>query len=155
MNAPLALFAIAGLVYAAASGGPPPTAVRLRYRRRGWLPPAWLFELVWAALYACIAVAIWLFWMGRADGVAFQVGMYAMAANLVVNRYWTSLFFEHRLFWAALADLALIEATAVTFFVCACTQFWSPYHIAAAALTLPYMAWLAAAAVFMFAHGPV
>src|SRR5918998_704717 len=98
-----------------------------------WAPPSWLFGPVWTVLYAMIAVAGWLVW--RRTGWTTALTVYA--AQLVLNAAWTPIFFGFGRYGLALVDIVvlwfLIGATIVL--------FWRVSRLAAA-LLLPYWAWV-------------
>jgi tryptophan-rich sensory protein len=98
-------------------------------------PPAWLFGPVWAVLYLMIAVSGWLVW--RSDVAARKPAMIAWSVQLVLNAAWSWLFFGlHRPGWA-FAEISLL-------IVCVCITIWLFRQVnrLAAALLLPYLAWL-------------
>jgi tryptophan-rich sensory protein len=98
-----------------------------------WAPPSWLFGPVWTVLYALMAVAGWLVW--RRTGWSTALTVYA--AQLVLNAAWTPIFFGFGRYGLALVDIVvlwfLIGATIVL--------FWRVSRLAAA-LLLPYWAWV-------------
>jgi benzodiazapine receptor len=98
-----------------------------------WAPPSWLFGPVWTVLYVLIAVSGWLVW--RRTGWSTALTVYA--AQLVLNAAWTPIFFGFGRYGLALADIIvlwfLIGATVVL--------FWRVSRLAAA-LLLPYWAWV-------------
>jgi tryptophan-rich sensory protein len=101
--------------------------------RPGWAPPSWLFGPVWTTLYVLIAVAGWLAWKRTGWTPALTV----YAAQLVLNAAWTPLFFAAGQYGLALTEIvvlwALIAATVVL--------FWRVSRLAAA-LLVPYLAWV-------------
>ncbi len=57
-----------------------------------WNPPGWVFGPVWTALYASMAVAVWMIW--RRGGFRVQrlpLGLFL--TQLALNALWTPLFF--------------------------------------------------------------
>jgi benzodiazapine receptor len=84
-------------------------------------------------LYVMIAVAGWLVW--RRTGWTSALTVYA--AQLILNAIWTPIFFDFGRYGLALADIvvlwALIVATIVLFL---------RKSLPAAALLLPYLAWV-------------
>lgn len=110
-----------------------------------WAPPAAWFGPVWTVLYALMGVSAWLVWRERArPGVRAALAVFAV--QLAANALWSWLFFAWRQgLWAfgeILLLLALIAATIVL--------FWRVSR-AAAALLLPYLAWVAFATALTFA----
>ena len=109
-------------------------------RKPSWNPPNWVFGPVWTLLYALMAVAAWLVWKKAGWSAAPALGLFVF--QLVINALWTWIFFGlQRPGWAVVDIVALwlaILGTAVA--------FWFKDRIAAA-LLLPYLAWVSFAAV--------
>jgi tryptophan-rich sensory protein len=107
-----------------------------------WAPPSWLFGPVWTLLYALIAVAGWLVWRR----VGFGRALWAWVVQLVLNAVWTPLFFGAGRYGLAFAEIVLmwlaIGVTVVLF-----RRVSRP----AAALMLPYWAWVTFAAALNLA----
>ncbi|MGA3489452.1 TspO/MBR family protein [Micromonosporaceae bacterium DT55] len=107
-----------------------------------WAPPSWLFGPVWSLLYAMIAVSGWLAW--RRGG--FGPALWIWTAQLVLNAIWTPLFFGAAQYGLAFADIValwgLIAANVIAFW-----RLSRP----AAALLLPYWAWVTFAGALNFA----
>ena len=98
-----------------------------------WAPPSWLFGPVWAVLDALRAVAGWLVW--RRTGWSTALTVYAV--QLVLNALWTPIFFG-----AGEYGLALVDIVVLWFAVGATIAlFWRVSRVAAA-LLLPYWAWV-------------
>ena len=112
--------------------------------RPAWAPPGWLFAPVWTILYALMGVSAWLVWRGH----GFREGRNALAlfvVQLAFNALWTWVFFVWHQGALALAEIALlwclIVATAASF---------RRLNRLAAALLLPYLAWVTFAAALTF-----
>jgi tryptophan-rich sensory protein/uncharacterized protein YbjT (DUF2867 family) len=106
-----------------------------------WTPPAWLFGPVWSALYLMMAVAAWRVW--RRDGLReARLSLGAFAIQLVFNATWSWIFFGLRN-----PALAFVEIVALWALVLVTTVLFSARDRAAAALMLPYLGWVAFAAV--------
>ncbi len=112
--------------------------------RPSWAPPGWLFAPVWGVLYALMGVAAWLVW--RVHG--FKEGRTALALFVVqlgANALWTWLFFVWHQGALAFAEIillwCLIVATAASF---------RRLNVLAAALLLPYLAWVTFASALAF-----
>lgn len=103
-------------------------------------PPDWLFAPVWSLLYFMMAVAVWLVWrrVGLA-GAALAVGLYVV--QLTLNLGWTILFFG-----AQEIGLALVEIAILFVAILATAWVFRRTHKVAAALMIPYAAWVAFAA---------
>lgn len=104
--------------------------------RPSWAPPASAFGPVWSALYLLMAVAAWLAWRERGSrplGTALTLFL----LQLCVNALWSWLFFAWRNgAWAFAGVVVLLALVAATI-----AAFWR-IHRLAAALLLPYLAWV-------------
>lgn len=113
--------------------------------RPTWAPPGWLFGPAWTLLYALMGVAAWLVWMR--DGFARnRTALTLFLAQLVANALWSWVFFAWRQGALAFVEIlllwALIAATIIAF-----RRTSGP----AAALMLPYLAWVSYASALNFA----
>jgi benzodiazapine receptor len=100
---------------------------------------------VWTVLYFTIAISGWLVWREAGfAGAALPLAIYAM--QLVLNAAWTPIFFGlHR------PDLGFLDIVLVWLSIIATIALFSPIHMAAALLLLPYLAWVTFAAALNFA----
>ncbi|OOC53296.1 MULTISPECIES: TspO/MBR family protein [Nocardiopsis] len=113
-------------------------------RQPPWAPPPWLFGPVWTALYAMIAVSGWLVWR-RYGWRGARVELSLFTAQLLLNAAWTPLFFALGLRGAALVDICLLAVVlAATVVLFARRSRW------AAALLVPYWAWVVFAAALNY-----
>ena len=113
--------------------------------RPSWAPPGWLFGPVWSALYVLMAVAAWLVWRQSSRGsVAIALGLFVV--QLAANALWSWLFFVwNQGAWAFVEVLllwVLIALTVASFF---------RLSVLAAALLLPYLAWVTFATALTWA----
>jgi benzodiazapine receptor len=104
-----------------------------------WIPPDWLFPVMWTALYVLMGIASWLIWKeGGFEGQSYPLAAYFF--QLLLNFLWTPIFFGLRR-----PDLGLVEivvlwlAIAVTIYL-----FWHVNTIAAY-LLVPYILWVTVA----------
>lgn len=103
-------------------------------------PPGWIFAPVWTILYAMMGISLWLLLRAGWDEARWAILLFT--AQLVLNALWTPVFFRwHEIGWA-LADIVAMEVLIVATIVTA----W-PVSCPAAALLLPYAAWVAFATV--------
>jgi len=137
---PSAWLALAGfgLAVAAAAliGGLGVAGTAAEYRtleQPSWAPPSWLFGPVWTVLYAMIAVSGWLVW--RRVGWTTALTVYAI--QLVLNAAWTPIFFGFGQY-----GLALVDIVVLWFLIGATVWLFHPVSRVAAALLLPYWAWV-------------
>jgi len=110
-----------------------------------WAPPPWLFAPVWTLLYVLMGVAAWLVWRERGFGQA-RAALSLFLIQLAVNALWTWLFFA----WHQ-GSLAFIEILVLwAIILCTVVAFWLVRPMAAA-LLIPYLAWVTFAAVLTYA----
>lgn len=108
--------------------------------RPEWAPPPEVFGPVWTVLYLLMAVAAWLVWKrGGFARAGTALGLYLV--QLVANALWSWLFFAWRMGAAAFVDIVLLWLLVAATIV----AFWRHSRLAAA-LLLPYLAWISYAA---------
>jgi tryptophan-rich sensory protein len=139
----LSLAAFAALTAAAAwfgsTFGPGPWYAALN--KPSWNPPNGIFPLVWTPLYVMIALAGWRLWR-RAPRSAAVVWWFL---QLGLNAAWSWLFFGRNAIGGALIEIIALWLAIGATIVAA----W-PRDRAAAALLVPYWAWVAFATVLNF-----
>ena len=110
-------------------------------RQPSWAPPAGVFGPVWTLLFTLMAVAAWLVGRERARQPV-RGALTLFVVQLAANALWSWLFFGWRQGGVALAEVLLlwllIAATIVAF---------RRVRPLAAALLLPYLAWVTFATV--------
>jgi translocator protein len=142
----LGLAASVGAVASVAAAGGLVTSRRLDWYgtldKPPFTPPNAVFGPAWALLYANQAVAAWLVWRGDAARGRYDVpALSSYWAQLSLNLAWTLLFFGlRRPAWALVEIAALWLAVVVTI------REFARRHRFAAALLLPYLAWVSYAA---------
>jgi tryptophan-rich sensory protein len=142
-----ALFCWIALCFGAAASGAiwSPDAWYAQLRKPAWNPPTWVFGPVWTALYAMMGVSAWRVWR-RAGfaGAGDALGIFLL--QLALNALWTPVFFGwHRPGWAFAVIVAMwiaILATLISF---------RRHDRLAAALLVPYLAWVSFASALNFA----
>lgn len=100
-----------------------------------WAPPPDVFGPVWTVLYVLMAVAAYLVW--RTDPRPGNPAIVAYVVQLVLNLLWSPLFFG--LGWRG---LALVDIVALDIAVLATVALFWRRHRVAAALLVPYLAWV-------------
>lgn len=113
-------------------------------KKPSWNPPNWVFGPVWTTLYIGMAIAAWLIW--RARGRDRWLPLFLFGVQLVLNAAWSPLFFGLRNPGMALADVILLWSAIVATIV----AFWR-VSASAAALLLPYLAWVSFATALNWA----
>lgn len=112
--------------------------------RPEWSPPGWIFGPVWTALYSLMAVAAWLVWRrGGWREQRFALSLYLF--QLVLNAFWTPLFFGLRR-----PDFALAEIIFLWCAIAATLIAFSKKQRLAASLLAPYLAWVSFATALNF-----
>lgn len=109
----------------------------LAFERPAWAPPSWAFGVVWPVLYAMIGVAAWRVWRraGAVRAAAWPLGLWA--AQLVLNAAWPGVFFGGDALWAAVGVIGVLDLV-----VAATVVAFARVDRAAAALLVPYLAWI-------------
>ncbi|WP_433365401.1 TspO/MBR family protein [Actinoplanes sp. CA-142083] len=104
-------------------------------KKPSWQPPPAAFPIVWTSLYALLAVAGARV-LDRAPESARAGFARSFGTNLVLNAGWTVVFFGARAPRAALAEIALLNASNLSLV----TRAWRVDRPAAAAIA-PYVVW--------------
>jgi len=109
-----------------------------------WNPPNWIFGPVWTLLYILMGVAAWLVWRRVGwTGARLALGLFIL--QLVLNAAWSWLFFGlHR------PDLAFVDICALWGLILAVAVLFGRVDRLAAALLVPYLAWVGFATVLNF-----
>lgn len=109
-------------------------------------PPSWVFPIVWSILYVMMGVTSYLVINSGADRTLIIRALILYGIQLVLNFFWSILFFRYSLYiWAFIELIAMwgvVIATAVLFFRAA-----RPAGI----LMIPYVLWLTFAAYLNYA----
>jgi len=114
-------------------------------RKPSWNPPNQIFAPVWTALYTIMAVAAWLVW--RRGGFASQrTALSLFLLQLILNAFWSPLFFGLHRPGLAFADLLLLWFALLA----TIAAFWKTNGVAGAML-VPYLAWVSFAGTLNFA----
>lgn len=104
--------------------------------RPSWAPPGWVFGPVWTVLYVLMALAA--FWVWRARGWrGARAALAAYGVQLALNAAWTPIFFGLREPTWALIELALLWVAVLVTIV-----LFARVRVGAAALLVPYFAWI-------------
>ena len=106
-------------------------------------PPGWVFPVVWSILYPTMAVATWLYLRARPPRPLPAMALYFV--QLLVNVIWPILFFVQKALGLSFVWLLLLWALVLT----VCLYFYRHSKLAGG-LFIPYLMWLAFAAVLSF-----
>lgn len=107
-------------------------------------PPMWLFPVVWVILYALMGISAAIIWLSPESDTRRR-GLNLFVAQLVVNFFWSLIFFNLQAFglaflWLVLL-LGLVAWMTVTFYQVKPLAAW---------LQIPYLLWLMFAAYLNF-----
>jgi benzodiazapine receptor len=110
-----------------------------------WTPPNRVFGPVWTTLFVLMGVSAWLVWRVRErQGARVALGLYAVQLGL--NLAWSGIFFGLRSVGWGFFEVAIfwlsLTATIVAF---------AKVRPIAAALLVPYLAWVSYASALNFA----
>lgn len=100
-------------------------------------PPGWLFPVVWTILYTLMGIASYLIFTAGADRETTDKALYTYAIQLLVNFFWSIIFFNFNLYLFAFVWLCLLWVLIVLTMV----QFWKIKPLAAY-LLIPYLLWV-------------
>lgn len=103
-------------------------------------PPGWLFPIVWAILYALMGIGAAKIYQSPPSKVR-SLGLNLFVIQLVVNFFWSPIFFNLRIFGVAFFWLLLLWALVLRMIF----VFWKMDPLAAK-LQSPYLIWLTFAA---------
>ena len=98
-------------------------------------PPAIVFPIVWAILYALMGIGAYLVYHSEDSGYrTFSLKIYAI--QLVINFTWSIIFFRFEI-------LSLAAVVAVLLSMAVAAMIWGFYHTKplAAYLNIPYLIW--------------
>ena len=113
--------------------------------RPAWAPPSWLFAPVWTVLYLLMGVAAWLVWRERGFRQA-RMALSLFLLQLVLNAFWTWLFFVWHLGGLAFVEILVLWAL----ILCTAGAFWRVRPIAGT-LLIPYLVWVTFASALTYA----
>ena len=108
-------------------------------------PPGWVFAVVWSILYALMGVSSAIVWLSNKSS-AQNRGLNLYIAQLIVNFFWSLIFFNAQAFGFAFLWLILL-------LVLVLWMSWEFYKVKPIAgyLQIPYIIWLLFAAYLNFA----
>ncbi len=109
-----------------------------------WNPPNWVFGPVWTTLYVLMGIAMYLVWT-RPCTPERQGALYLNAIQLVLNFFWSLIFFNLHAIGTALIEIGVLWVLIVW------TMFaYDKVYKPAAWLLLPYIVWVTFATILNF-----
>ncbi len=103
-------------------------------------PPGWLFPVVWTILYALMGLGSAIIWL-EPPSAERNRALNLYIAQLIVNFFWSLIFFNAQAFGFAALWLILLWVLVALMIL----QFWK-VNRNAALLQIPYLIWLTFAA---------
>ena len=114
-------------------------------QKPSWNPPNWIFGPVWTTLYIMMGVALFLVWKQQDQNAAQRTAILLFAAQLILNFFWSLIFFKWQQPGWAFAELAVMWVLIIlTIF-----QF-SKLSNTAAWLLVPYISWVSFAGILNY-----
>lgn len=105
-------------------------------------PPSWIFAPVWTSLYVLMGIAMFLVWKSNAPEPQKKMALYVYAIQLVLNFFWSIIFFHfHQTGWA------LVEIGFMWVFILLTIFAFGKINSIAAWLLVPYICWVSFATV--------
>jgi len=110
-----------------------------------WKPPDWAFGPAWTSIFLLCAAAGTVSWLAAAHAGQRRTIAVAFALNALLNLLWSVLFFQ-----AQRPDWSLIEVAILWLSVLSLIVICGRVSKLAAALLLPYLAWVAFASTINY-----
>lgn len=114
-------------------------------RNPAWKPPDWAFGPVWMIILGCAAFSAAYAWEAAPDMPAKTSILLAFGLNGLLNIFWNVLFFSFRR-----PDWAFYEVGFLWLSVLAALLVVAPFSVWAAQLMIPYLIWVAIAALLNY-----
>lgn len=108
-------------------------------------PPAILFPIVWTILYILMGISAAMIYNSNAPEMEKKNALYTYAASLIVNFFWSIIFFNMRAFLFALAWLFLL-----LYLIVKTIAKYYKIRPLAAYLQIPYALWVTFAGYLTF-----
>ena len=113
-------------------------------QKPSWNPPNWLFGPVWTTLYVLMGIAFFLVWRSP-NSADKSRAMWAFGTQLVLNFFWSFIFFKQQNISGAFIEILFMLAAIVATIV-----LFSKVNRTAAWLLAPYLAWVSFASFLNF-----
>jgi translocator protein len=110
-----------------------------------WAPPDYMFGVIWTVVFALIALSGVLTWRNAPTRRDIEIALGLFALNGFLNLAWSFIFFRMQR-----PDLAFYELIALWLSILALILFCGRFSKGAAALLLPYLAWVTTACVLHY-----
>lgn len=114
-------------------------------QKPSWNPPGWVFGPVWTTLYVLMGISLFLVWKSEASTQLKRMAIALFAAQLILNFFWSFIFFNQQQIGWAVAEIILMWI-----FILATIFLFANINKAAAWLLVPYISWVSFAAVLNY-----
>jgi tryptophan-rich sensory protein len=110
-----------------------------------WNPPSWVFGPVWTTLYILMGISFYLIWISNADQRLKKIAVALFFIQLVLNFFWSFIFFNLHSPGLAFAEILILWA-AIFFTIIV----FAGISKKAAWLLVPYIGWVSFASVLNY-----
>ncbi|MBE6836383.1 MAG: tryptophan-rich sensory protein [Ruminococcus sp.] len=100
-------------------------------------PPSWVFPIVWAILYILMGIGAGLVWCAPRNADKKPAAIFYFGLQLVVNFFWSIIFFNLQMFKASFVWLVFLLALILLM-----VSAFAKVSKVAAYLQIPYIAWV-------------
>lgn len=111
-----------------------------------YFPPDLVFPVAWTALFSLMGLSVYLVWRRGRGRREVRLALAAFALQMTLNVAWTPVFFGLRL-----PGLGLVVVAALWIAVAVTSALFDRVDRRAAALLLPYLAWVSFAVFLNYA----
>ena len=111
-------------------------------KKPSFQPPNWLFGPVWTILYIAMGIALFLVWRQGWSSPRVRTGVILFGVQLVLNSFWSILFFGLHQPLAGLIEIVLLWVV-----VLLTTLVFFGVSVTAGALLVPYIIWISFATI--------
>lgn len=109
-------------------------------------PPPIVFPIVWTILYILMGIASYKVYILKYEHIDISSALFVYSIQLLLNFFWTILFFGFRLYGLAFLEIILLTI----FLILTIKRFYNKAGLNTALLLLPYLIWLIYAGVLNF-----
>jgi len=117
----------------------------LTIQKPSFNPPNWIFAPVWTALYILMGVGLFYVWK-QPIGTAYRlVAINIFIIQLILNFFWSFLFFKAQQPGYALAEIALLWLSILLMII-----YFAKIKPVAGYLQIPYLCWVSFATILNY-----
>lgn len=100
-------------------------------------PPGWVFPIAWSILYTLMGIALFIALINCKDKAHVIVVLIPYVIQLILNFWWSIIFFNYEMYGVAFICLVLMWAMIIRSII-----VFSSVSLSAAAIMLPYLLWV-------------